>query len=686
MPSRKWLEIYLERAGTRLKARAQSCKDQQAFLPTLGPASDVEQLGQFTQQVREAAAHAEPLGQVLGQAQALHRALFQGELQEVLQRLRGTEDTDKLLLRLMLPKKDPALQEFPWEALCEPDTISGFLGNASDVLLARGVNSKEPMQPREVRGPVRLLAIAPSGGEALTMLRVALEESIVAGEVEWLEPLVGPRARLPRLFDRLQCEPLPHILHFIGHGGFDEKGEPQLRLADDEDGQELWLSVEVLAKQLQEARKFLRLIVLDACEGARPGALASAAEWLTYSAADAVVAHLWPVKADLARMCSAAFYRTLTRAAQPRGDVACSLHHARLMVLAAFRGSAEAFSPVLYLRGHDSILFEFRGRRVSPPPDPSLPSDNPAADAHSPALHRLLEQPFTLVLGDRWKAERDVLNAFRDQLRKELARKVGTLPEGLPMSALTQHYALRFGEGDLDMEFQRAFGRTAASLPVLGTLARKLVPGFHITLLRLPLLELALAEEQPERTLFIIQPSGTDDGEQATVLEREGGARSWRKLHDLPESFDLSRDIVILRNYCGYIPPLDDDPSLIYVRPFITEDQYLLAISDVASLLPGDLAESLKGALNLRPALLLGLSILTWHHRMLLHRLFGRSPLPRGSLVVLEPEDKERALWKRGSLLLPTREGVQVLELSARALGMALEAMGPEAPHPPEAP
>jgi hypothetical protein len=110
------------------------------------------------------------------------------------------------------------------------------------------------------------------------------------------------------------------------------------------------------------------------------------------------------------------------------------------------------------------------------------------------------------------------------------------------------------------------------------------------------------------------------------------------------------------------------------MRPLITEDQYLLGINDLESMLPLELADALMGELNHRPALLLGLSMLTWHHRMLLYRLFGKRPMPNGSLVVLEPGETERELWERGRIL-PARAGVQVIELSAKDLEIPLEAM-----------
>jgi len=664
--TRDWLEIDIERVGAELRARARGSRSEQTDPHSFGPELTAEQLSLFAQQVQDAAVRAQPLGDSLHQAQVLHRALFSEDIRDVLLRLREAADRGPLLLRLMLGR-DALLQEFPWEALCEPDTTVGFLGNSPDLLVARGVRSQEPWEFREVRGAVRVLVIAPSEESDLSGLRSVLEEQITAGEVEWLDPLVGARARYSQLSDRLKRGPIPHVIHFIGHGTVDSRGVPRLRLAD-EDGEEKWIDVELLAQQLQEGfRRSLRLIVLDACEGARPGVLASAAEWLVRSGADAVIAHLWPVKTDITRAYSRTFYRSLTGVGSLRGDVALSLNEARREVLDGFNLSAEAFSPVLYLRGHDSVLFDFRFQRIAPP----LPSASVTrADTPAPALHKLLLRPFSLVLGDRWKDEQVVQDGFGERLRQALIKEVGPIPAGLSLSTLAQHYALQFEEQSLDYEFQEVFGHAATSRPLIDVLARKITPGVHVTLLRMPVLELALAEQQPELTLYVIQPPGPG-GSQVTMLRREGGDTRWEKVRQLPETLDPRKDVIVLRLYCGYLPPN------FFMRPLLTEDDYLLGINELERMLPPDLADSLMGELNMRPALIMGMSMLTWQHRILLYRLFGKRPLPSGSLIILEPGESERELWERGRIL-PARAGVQTLELSATDMLPPLSAAAQE--------
>jgi hypothetical protein len=358
--------------------------------------------------------------------------------------------------------------------------------------------------------------------------------------------------------------------------------------------------------------------------------------------------------------------------------VVASLHYARRTALSLFGHSAEAFSPVLYLRGNDSTLFDFRVPK--PAPLVGAPSWAWAHEA-SPALHRLLEQRFTLVLGDRWRDERDLLNRFREQLRRELRKKVGDLPRELSMSALTQHYALRCGEGNLFLEFQKVFGKPAAELPLIGALARKLPPGIHITLPRMPLLELALEKHQPERRILVIQPPLPEE-EQLSVIQppnpeekkitammwgrettgegEEHEEPHWRILTEFPDDMDPQEDIILLRVYRGYLP------EHLYNRPLLTEDDYLLGFGELKDLFPPqkvkpESVDAMLRELKDRPALLLGLSMLTWHHRMLLHRIFGTRPLSQDSLVVLDPGDSEQELWALGRSL-PGRRGVRVLE------------------------
>ncbi len=417
-----WLEVDFAQVGAEIRVTARGSLGEQPRPHTLGPQTSTA-LRLFSEGVSDAASRGIPLEQVTSAAEAskaLYKEVFRDELQEALYRLQGQAGHTPVLMRLMLP--DPELQGIPWEALCRPGTSLGYLGTLPELFLARGVHSAHSWKPQQVSGAVRLLAISPSHEDAPHWLRSVLHPSIEAGEIEWLEPLTGRRANRSFILDRLRREPTPHILHFIGHGCLDAAGVPLLRMADN-NGQESWLKVELLARELEGLfGRELRLVTLEACAGAAPGALASAAEQLARSGAHAVLAHLWTVRADVARRCSATFYRSLTRTEASAGNVARSLHDARRTLLAEFEESAEAFSPVLYLRGRDSLLFDLGGRGQlpsaprSPVPTPPRESQARPRQVDLGILISLKEEfrIFQSLLPFEYRPERDELTGQYD--------------------------------------------------------------------------------------------------------------------------------------------------------------------------------------------------------------------------------------------------------------------------------
>ncbi|WP_375744630.1 CHAT domain-containing protein [Corallococcus interemptor] len=655
-----WLEVDLALAGDEVSATARGSGGQQPAPHRLGHSR--EALLRFGEWVRDAAVRGVPL-ESPEQARALHSALFREGLQEVLLELRGvsrnTGSQKPLLLRLL--PRDRELQALPWEALCGQSGPLDFLGISPELCIVRGVQSTKPWLPREVTGAVRLLVVSPLDEEAPDRLRAMLQPAIDSGALEWMPPLVGPRSRRDYVIDRLRSEPSPHILHFIGHGGVDARGAPVLQLTD-ADGASAGLPVELLAKELAGAfRGDLRLVVLEACQGAQPGTLTSAAELLAQGGADAVVAHLWPVKTDVARACSRAFYRALVGDTRHRGDVARCLHDARSTVLTEFSESAEAFSPVLYLRGSDTTLFSFRPARAKPAP--RAPVQAEPVRGEDPSLRGLMDlvsRPFSLVLGDHGGTTDEDL---RELLHGRMRGTPWAVPDALPMSALAQRFTLRFGPKTLDSHFQEVFRDATPTLPLVEALARRLGPGVHITLLRMPVLEQALARHRPELPLYVIQPSSPDEG--SALIRRRLPGQGWEPLDALPLDFDPSRDVALVRLYRGYLP------DRVFETPLLTEDDYLHGVRDLESVLPPDLADAILGTLDSRPALLVGLSLLAWHHRMLLSRLFGRRPLPRKSLVLLEPGVHEAESWRSGRGL-PAGAGIQVVQADADAVAGSL--------------
>lgn len=632
--SGRWLQIDISQASEELRATARSSRGEEPPAHTLGACSAPGLIRQFGEWVKDSASRGVPLAP-LARAQELYQALIQQGLQQTLHQLQGSAEGESVLLRLHLTERE--LHGLPWEALCRPGTTVDFLGTSQEVALVRSASSLKPWEPCRVEDAVRLLVISPADEDAPERLKAVLHPSLEANELKWLTPLTGSHASAAYLFNRLRLSPVPHILHFIGHGGFDSEGHPTLQLAD-RHGDNPWIKVELLAKELEpHTRDTLRLVVLEACEGARPGALASAAALLVQAGVGTVVAHLWPVRADVARRCSAIFYRSLAGTATHRGNVARSLHDARRTLLAEFQESAEAFSPVLYLRGHEPILFELQGRKPRPPSPQAPTAHSHEAESAAQALREMLQKPCSLLLGDHGVRP---LEDLRQAMHEELQGTSRKASIELPLSALAQRYALEFGDESLSTLFQTMSQGAPHSPLMVEALARWMGPGVHITLLRVPVLEELLARHHPSRRLYVLLPSRSDSRTVLTLQHAPG--QGWVKLRRPPEAFDLQQETVVLRLYRGYLP------QGVFGDPLLTEDDHLLHVRKLEEMLPPELATVLKSGLSQQPSLVLGLSLLSWDHRHLLYSLFGHRPLKEGSAVLLEPGSTELEAWRSG--------------------------------------
>jgi len=633
-----WLELELDLEDQDLCVRARGSRGERPPAHAFSPSMGVESLQNLAAKVGRAIRAGRALDPaVLSDARTLFDELFQGDLRDVLARLREASAAKEspLLLRLFL--RDRALQSIPWEVLCRPGTSEGFLGTDPKVFFARGVTSPDPWEPRDVLGAVRVLAIAPGSDErSLTPLKEALAPAIEAGEIEWLEPIAGPDIGTRALFDRLRRGKSPHVIHWIGHGGVDPSGKPVLRVADDEDGDEAWISAEALGREL--ANSFceeLRLVILEACEGARAGAFGSAAEILAAAGADAVVAFLWPVKANVARICSSEIYRSLAGEGRAVGDIGASVAAARRTLLTE---SAEAFSPVLFLRGAGSVIFDFHERRIVKRRAERRPMALP------PALQNLLERPFSLILGDLG----DDKAALRNEFITFLNENGETGVEGLSLSALAQRCTLKSGSEYLLSLFQQTLTVSADSeaSPLIGALARFTGPGVHVTVIWNPYLERAIGAAHPRQNVYAIQLSLLGTSIKARVVKRAAGASAWKAELVPPKRFELDSDIVILKLYGGY----SAEHRPILSRPVITEDDHIYGLLASGGLHAPTWLEELLARIRVQPGLFVGLSSLEYHHRILLRWLYDHRQAPNDSLAILMPgsDPGEPDIWEGG--------------------------------------
>jgi hypothetical protein len=252
--------------------------------------------------------------------------------------------------------------------------------------------------------------------------------------------------------------------------------------------------------------------------------------------------------------------------------------------------------------------------------------------------------------------------------------------EGASLSALTQQCVLRFGEELLQSVFQQALAPSLKKplSPFIDALGRLIPPGVHFTLLWEPYLERAIAEKQPQRTVYAIQPSLMSSGGKPRVIKRPVGGSAWKMEPVLPRRFDLDNEIVVVRLYGGYSP----EPRPVYSQPLLTEDDHLQGLLGAEGLRPPPWMEELMARPRIQPGLFVGLSILEWRYRLLLAWLYDRRPAPNDSLALLTPAFNagEPDIWDGGGGL-PGKGRIAPIIEDPEQLASLLEAFVPEMGH-----
>ncbi|HEV7505159.1 MAG TPA: SUMF1/EgtB/PvdO family nonheme iron enzyme [Thermoanaerobaculia bacterium] len=257
-------------------------------------------------------------------------------------------------LRLRLILESPKLWEWPWEYLREPD--DDYLIFSREISIVRSPGISQIIPPLQVKLPLRVLVVSaqPSGsgdldseGEFLE-LKKSLEDLERSGGVELSRVESASLATLRQDLER----PI-HVLHFIGHGGFDRNLEQAFLQFETTDGAPDPVTgvdlARVLGRQPPPA-----LVVLNACEGGRASKadpFGGVAQALLKKGTPAVVAMQFRVTDEAALVFSKEFYKALALGA--------TLDHAVFEARLALH--AKRFedwgNPVLYLRGPQGRIF-----------------------------------------------------------------------------------------------------------------------------------------------------------------------------------------------------------------------------------------------------------------------------------------------------------------------------------------
>ena len=310
--------------------------------------------------------------------QELWQALFAGDVLSRYEASRQEAKHQQSGIRIKFRCDDPELAALPWEYLFDP-VRGDFVALSTSTPLVRYIPLPTSQSPLVVTPPIRILAVAvsPSDLDGLdvererTRLTAALGAIQAKGLVEltWL-----PGQTWHDFQEALQEGPW-HILHFIGHGGFDENRQEGIVAFARPDGKADYKRATSLGRLLGD-HEALRLAVLNACESGRGDVtdlFSSTAGTLVRRGTPAVVAMQYEITDEAAIELSQSFYGAIARGI----PVDTALTEARKGLATEFEDTLEWGTPVLFLEAPDGVLFNVAAVPV--------PAAGPVGEVAAPA-------------------------------------------------------------------------------------------------------------------------------------------------------------------------------------------------------------------------------------------------------------------------------------------------------------
>jgi hypothetical protein len=295
----------------------------------------------------------------------LYESLFQDSVAELFRRCQDRlAGKAGLRIRLRFRFDDPEaryMAAVPWELLCGQSPQ--FLATGRSTPIVREIQKAQAFESLSVEPPLRILVVdaVASPADAIKQktevdrMAAALGDLVDDGLVELL-CLEEPR---PDVLRDVLLDEKVHILHFIGHGGFDPSSGFGALFFIHPDGSKHQVGGVQFATYLDDIPD-LRLVVLNSCLSARhsgnsghPFHMGVAAAVLDQTTVPAVVANQYAITHNAAVDFSRTFY---TRIAAGDG-VDSAMTEVRLR---ARHHSREWVTPVLFLGARDGKLFDVK--------------------------------------------------------------------------------------------------------------------------------------------------------------------------------------------------------------------------------------------------------------------------------------------------------------------------------------
>jgi hypothetical protein len=319
----------------------------------------------------------------------LFNALFQGEVRDLLVLAQGKAQTSAetgVRIRLSMDLQAPGMAKIaslPWELMCR-GRGEAPMALSTQTTLVRALDVVGRTDPAPFVAPLRIMVVM-SNPEGTTKLDLDKERKQIEAtwgallnvKVDFVPPVAAEIRRRLRATNY-------HVIHYMGHGDFDDDAGGGILLLEKEDHSADPFTGDEFAGWLVDAP--LRLVFLNACKtgttGERSGAhpFAGVAAALIKQKVPAVVAMQFPISDSAAILFARTFYECILQGA----PVDAAIVEGRKDLRANKETASEWATPVLYLRSKDGVLFEWgqdRAPEARAAPGTVAPEDPWGADA-----------------------------------------------------------------------------------------------------------------------------------------------------------------------------------------------------------------------------------------------------------------------------------------------------------------
>lgn len=291
---------------------------------------------------------------------ALYEFLFPPKVREVYRELQTYARIDKKGIRIRLRVEEPTLNRIPWE-YCYHEDDRFFLAKDRNTPFVRHIERGRVPESLAAPLPLKVLLITaePTNQKPLDIEEEERRMRAILGAMGELVTLRVEHRVSPDKLHTAVTDFQPHVLHFIGHGMFDEQRGEGALCFEQNDAQRL--AQPLYGSQLADILRSssVRLVVLNACKTsteAEGKAFMGVAPTLVIAGIPAVMAMQFNVPDHMAIRYTTALYQYLVRA-RPLDEAVTEM---RIYASSGPEPYDQVWwaIPTLFMRAEDGVIWQ----------------------------------------------------------------------------------------------------------------------------------------------------------------------------------------------------------------------------------------------------------------------------------------------------------------------------------------